>query len=163
MTAIETANRLYTRYGGQASLAMDAIIELATEDMLSGSSINITHLHEVQHELTGILTSEAKLIATAPKPQQLAYRMVILQAVLEETGLQAEEITGKTRKRTAVDARHMYMYLCKAKLPNVTLGEIAGMVNRDHSTVIHGCNKIADLLPREKAMEVTIERLMHTV
>lgn len=69
------------------------------------------------------------------------------------------DISVKTRKKTYVIARHIYMYIC-SKYTNKTLreiGESAGVF--DHSTVIHAKNKITDLLTlsHEKELKKDVE------
>ena len=66
----------------------------------------------------------------------------------------------KTRKREIVQARQITMYLAKAFTKNSlkTIGEHFG--GRDHTTVIHSCQTVKDLMDtdsifRENVMELT--------
>lgn len=52
-----------------------------------------------------------------------------------------DDIKSKKRNSDIVKARHVYFYLSK-KLTNNILYKIGNIVNRDHSTVLHGYNMI---------------------
>ncbi len=71
-----------------------------------------------------------------------------------------ERLLHKTRKREIVQARQITMYLAKAFTKNSlkTIGEHFG--GRDHTTVIHSCQTVKDLMDtdslfRENVMELT--------
>ena len=51
------------------------------------------------------------------------------------------------------------MYLCR-ELTDISLKEIGSKLgNRDHSTILHGCNKIADDLQEDVNLQGTIDVL----
>ena len=63
----------------------------------------------------------------------------------------------KTRKRNIVMARQLSMYLAK-NLTNQSLkviGEYFG--GRDHSTVIHSCKAVQDLLESDQAFQGRVQ------
>jgi len=71
-----------------------------------------------------------------------------------------DKLLQKTRKREIVQARQITMYLAKAFTKNSlkTIGEHFG--GRDHTTVIHSCQTVKDLMDtdsmfRENVMELT--------
>ena len=70
----------------------------------------------------------------------------VLRATADYYGVPVEILTGKGRSQAATQARHMAMHLCRiltdASLPQI--GLLFG--GRDHSTVAHGCAKIAEAL-----------------
>lgn len=55
------------------------------------------------------------------------------------------EITGKSRKAEVVIARHIYCYVSKYKT-NLPLKHIGYVINRDHSSIIHGIKSIDNYL-----------------
>ncbi|PKQ27748.1 MAG: chromosomal replication initiator protein DnaA [Candidatus Anoxymicrobium japonicum] len=67
------------------------------------------------------------------------------------------DLNGKNRSRSLVHARQVAMYLCREMTDAtlLTVGTLFG--NRDHSTVLHSCRKIENLLKtkRETFQEVT--------
>ncbi len=70
------------------------------------------------------------------------------QLILEETAtyfsLSTSDLSSKSRSRPLTQARHIAMYLMRERtgLSLVKIGEIFG--GRDHTTVLHGINKVTD-------------------
>lgn len=70
-----------------------------------------------------------------------------MEAVSRVTGVSAEEIFGKNRKREVAAARHMFFYIAR-KYTNVTLGQAGKFLGRDHTTAINSvkvCNDMLDI------------------
>lgn len=57
--------------------------------------------------------------------------------VLSLTNVGEDEIISASRKRELVSVRQMLMYFCSTEL-DMSLKQIGRLLNRDHSTVIHG-------------------------
>lgn len=84
----------------------------------------------------------------------------IQKMVCEYFAVPYDKLLQKTRKREIVQARQITMYLVKAFTKNSlkTIGEHFG--GRDHTTVIHSCQTVKDLMDtdslfRENVMELT--------
>ncbi len=84
----------------------------------------------------------------------------IQKMVCEYFDVSYDILLQKTRKREIVQARQITMYLAKAFTKNSlkTIGEHFG--GRDHTTVIHSCQTVKDLMDtdslfRENVMELT--------
>lgn len=84
----------------------------------------------------------------------------IQKMVCEYFDVSYDKLLHKTRKREIVQARQITMYLAKAFTKNSlkTIGEHFG--GRDHTTVIHSCQTVKDLMDtdsifRENVMELT--------
>jgi chromosomal replication initiator protein len=84
----------------------------------------------------------------------------IQKMVCEYFGVNYERLQQKTRKREIVQARQITMFLAKSFTKNSlkTIGEHFG--GRDHTTVIHSCQTVKDLMDtdsvfRENVMEIT--------
>ena len=71
----------------------------------------------------------------------------VLQAVSEHFGIEEKELLGRGRSRHIAFPRQLSMYLMR-KDADISLEEIGKVLNRDHTTVMHGCRKI------EEAMDV---------
>lgn len=80
----------------------------------------------------------------------------IQEVVSEYYGIKEEEMRGKRRNQPIVDARQLAMYLCRKHLDEslAKIGKKFG--GRDHSTVIHGCDKINDRLEKDTTFQKTI-------
>ena len=68
----------------------------------------------------------------------------ILEHVCEHYHVNTEEVSGKSRKRNLVVARQVSMYLAQkhTKMPASRIGKL--IAGRDHSTVIHSCEKVEE-------------------
>ncbi|MCL2456440.1 MAG: chromosomal replication initiator protein DnaA [Defluviitaleaceae bacterium] len=83
----------------------------------------------------------------------------IRQTVADHFKLTIEELGKKTRSRSIVLPRQIAMYLCRKILdtPLPAIGKFFGY--RDHSTVIHSCNKIANEVETDEKMKMVLEEL----
>lgn len=66
----------------------------------------------------------------------------VIQEVSKYFSVEIREIKGKKRTKDLVLPRHITMYLLKeiTQLPLIDIGQALG--GRDHTTVLHGCDKI---------------------
>ena len=76
----------------------------------------------------------------------------ILAVVAEDCDVPEDQLLGRSRRQEIALARQMAMYLMreetKASLPQI--GTVLG--GRDHTTVMHGCAKIAELLDADESL-----------
>ena len=84
---------------------------------------------------------------------------VIIEIVAEHYNLNRSELASPTKKKNIAYPRQIAMYLCREMtyVPLVTVGELLG--GRDHSTVIHGCDRISTDLRTNEQLQSTIENL----
>ena len=73
----------------------------------------------------------------------------IVDATAAHHGLAAKDITGKRRAARINHARQVAMYLAR-ELTDLSLPQIgSGMGGRSHTTILHGYNKVADLMAED--------------
>lgn len=145
-TRLEIVARLAAA-GGQ-DLPDDVLALLASQPAAS-----VRDVHGIYNRLAaflaihrGPLTLEvaARAISPfAPPPHSAApTAAVVLNAVCEYFGVRPDELSGPGRGRHVTYARHVAMYLMKTDhgRPVTDIGRLLG--GRDHSTVLHGCEKI---------------------
>jgi chromosomal replication initiator protein len=74
-----------------------------------------------------------------------------------------EKLLQKTRKREIVQARQITMFLSKSFTKNSlkTIGEHFG--GRDHTTVIHSCQTVKDLMDTDTLFKESVMELQHKV
>ena len=83
----------------------------------------------------------------------------IMSVVANYFNLSIEDLTGKRRSKEIANARMIAMYLCKL-LTEETLERIGlEFGGRDHSTVIHACEKIGDDVKTNQELEKIISEL----
>ena len=84
----------------------------------------------------------------------------IQRHVARHFNVSEESLRGKRRTDTIAFPRQVGMYLART-MTDLSLAEIgAKFGGRDHTTVIHACQKIESLLPNEPDLRATVEDLM---
>ncbi len=88
---------------------------------------------------------------------------IIQRMVCEFYDVPYEKLLQKTRKREIVQARQITMYLAKAFTKNSlkTIGEHFG--GRDHTTVIHSCQTVKDLMDTDSLFRENVTELQQKV
>lgn len=83
----------------------------------------------------------------------------INKIVTDHFNLAEDAIVSKRKQKSIAFPRQICMYLCKefTDLSTTDIGERLG--NRDHSTIIHGCEKISEMLKVDKSLQNTIDIL----
>ncbi len=76
----------------------------------------------------------------------------ILEVVSNYFNVKTNEIKSKKRNQPITTARQVYMYLAREIL-NESLLNIGKSIDRDHSTVIHGIEKIEEKIKKDKNFE----------
>ena len=114
---------------------------------------------ENQSEITMELAEDAlKDIINPDKPKEITPELII-EVVAEHFGVSPEDITSKKRNSEFVQPRQVVMYLCR-KLTDtsyVNIGKLLG--KKDHTTIIHGVNKIEDELKNNDELAGKVETI----
>jgi len=83
----------------------------------------------------------------------------ILEATASFYNLSPKDLTGPRRTKEIALARHMAMYLIR-ELTEATLSQIGkAFGGRDHTTVLHGCEKIAEGMQWDEELRHDVLRL----
>jgi chromosomal replication initiator protein len=69
----------------------------------------------------------------------------IIKSVEQAYNMPNGVILSNRRSKTAVEARSVAMYLTR-KLTTYSLTEIGEQFNRDHTSVLHSCNKMVKIV-----------------
>ncbi|HIS02424.1 MAG TPA: chromosomal replication initiator protein DnaA [Candidatus Pullichristensenella avicola] len=83
----------------------------------------------------------------------------IIQTVSNHYSVSGEDVTGKRRSRDVALPRQVSMYLIRELTPMSTTAIGRVFSGRDHSTVMHSCEKVADMMRRDIAFRKTIDEL----
>jgi chromosomal replication initiator protein len=102
-----------------------------------------------RRELSVELVTEALHDLMASPPRTTRGPEAILAAVSRYTGVGLEDLRGKSRTQKMVGPRHLAMYLLRddAGLSLPQIGALLG--GRDHTSVLHACDKISRELDRD--------------
>jgi len=88
---------------------------------------------------------------------------LIQKHTAEYFNLKPSILLSKKRARNIVTARHIAMYLSK-ELTDYSLTAIGDSFGgKDHTTVIHSCNKIKEQLKNDKKLKYNIDRLISQI
>ena len=76
----------------------------------------------------------------------------IINSTADYFKLSVDELTGSSRAQAIATARQIAMYLCR-ELTNLSLPKIGQLFGgRDHTTVMHACKKITDLMKERRSI-----------
>ena len=127
---------------------------------LEGALTKIVALSKLnKKEITIELAEEALKDLISPNLAREITPELILQIVSDHLGIQSIDILGQKRNKEIAGARQIVMYLCRnmTSTPLQQIGQFLG--GRDHTTIIHGIEKITKDLPKDPALQNTIEIL----
>lgn len=90
------------------------------------------------------------------KPKEITPSLII-EVVAEHFGVSPEDITSKKRNSEFVQPRQVVMYLCR-ELVDTSLSSIGRLLGKkDHTTVIHGINKIKEEINTNEELKNNID------
>lgn len=130
-----------------------------------------TNVRELEGALTRVLALSkltgkpvtSDLVARSLPPLRAEKRDLtvadVIEGVCRHYSVSRQELVGASRKKEIAEARHVAMYLAKriTESPLKMIGAAFG--NRDHSTVIHACKKMAQRSSVDTAFESDLSRL----
>ena len=88
---------------------------------------------------------------------------LIIDVVAEHFGVSADDITSKKRNSEFVQPRQVVMYLCRTLTATPLAGIAKLLGKKDHTTVIHGINKITAELETNEDLKNKIDIIMKKI
>ncbi|MFN2433080.1 MAG: chromosomal replication initiator protein DnaA [Gemmatimonadota bacterium] len=127
-----------------------SLIRLLAHSSLTGSEISVELAEQV---LSNILSHEVKRVTIER----------IQREVGAEFGVNTEGLKSKKRTKTLTEPRQVAMFLCRrlTDLPLVEIGQAFG--GRDHTTVMHACDKVEADMARERSVRLRVEKLQSSL
>jgi len=115
---------------------------------LEGALIRVVAYSDLRGMPLSIELINAALADMLPHRSEVEPKEII-NVVANTFGISLEKMLGRDRSRSVAFPRQIAMYILReeANISLPQIGEILG--GRDHTTVIYGCDKIADLLERD--------------
>ena len=126
---------------------------------LEGALTKIVALSKLDHnkEINIALAEEALKDIISPNSERKITPELIIQVVADHFGITPLDIASQKRNKEVVFPRQIVMYLCQ-NLTGASLQEIGKYLGgRDHTTIIHGRQKIAKDLTKNENLTNTIE------
>ena len=110
-------------------------------------------------EITIEFAEEALKDIISPDAKKEITPELIIDVVAEHFHISSADIKGSKRNSEIVVPRQIVMYLCRDMTATAlkAIGNILG--KRDHSTIIHGADKIADEVKKNDTLRNTIDVL----
>lgn len=110
-------------------------------------------------DITIELAEEALKDHISPNQVREITPEIIIGIVSDHFKLNPSDLTSEKRNKEIVKPRQIVMYLCRT-MTNTSLQMIAKYLGkRDHSTIIHGIEKITAELEKDEALQYTIDIL----
>lgn len=129
-----------------------ALITVVAFSRLTDQKITVSLVENVLHDLIG---SEKIRPITVEHVQKV---------VADYFDMRIADLRGKSRQRQVVQPRQIAMYLCKMLVPSMSLTDIGeSFGGRDHTTVIHACEKIAKSAQKDRGLRQTIDQLSKAI
>ena len=144
----------------------DSIIEYIAKNIKSNireleGSLNkiIAYANLEKREVTMELAETVLKDIISPNDKKIITPEYIINTVAEHYDITPEDIIGTKRNSKVVYPRQIAMYLCRelANIPLKSIGQCMG--NRDHTTIMHVCDKIEQELQNSQTTQKAIEIL----
>ncbi len=108
---------------------------------LEGALVRVVAWSDLTRQSIGIELAEQALEDLLPQAEAEIPATLIMEETAKYFGLTVDDLTSKSRSRPLTTARHVAMYLVR-ECTGMTLPKIGEMFDRDHTTALHGINKI---------------------
>lgn len=148
------------------------------EDVLRYIATNIkSNIRELEGALTKIvafsrlkkrelnleLAQEALQDIISPNEKKVITAELIVEVVAEHHNILPSDIYSKDKSRSISYPRQIVMYLCR-RLTDMSVTEIGKTLgNRDHSTVLHGYDKVSGDIEQDSSLHNTIDVLIKKI
>lgn len=143
----EVLNYIATNVKSNIREIEGALTKIVAVSRLKNIEVNVVLAEEV---LKDLISSDVKKNVTVES---------ITDIVAEHFGISSSDILSSKKSRNIAHPRQICMYLCR-EFTDVSLKDIgAKLGKRDHSTILHGCNKITDDLKTDTSLQNVIDVL----
>ena len=114
---------------------------------LNNVDINLEHAEEALKDI--IYPDELREVTPS----------LIINVVAEYFNITPDDIMSKKRNSELVQARQIVMYLCRDLTDSSLIGIAKLLGKKDHTTIIHGVNKISDEIVNNEELNIKIEAI----
>ena len=98
---------------------------------------------------------------SSPKQANLGIDTII-KVIAEEYGLSSADIKGKKRTKNIIMPRQIAMYIAR-EITEFSTTEIGAEFGRDHTTVVHSCQKIEEAIQADSKFDSKIQLLIRNI
>ena len=116
-----------------------------------------------KRELNVLLAEEALQDIISPNDKKIITPELIVDVVAEQYNISSSDIYSKNKSRSISFPRQVVMYLCR-KLTDLSVTDIGKVLGgRDHSTILHGYDKISTGIDEDSTLNNTIDILIKKI
>jgi len=116
-----------------------------------------------KRELNLILAEEALQDIISPNEKKIITAELIIEVVADHYNLSPSEIYSKDKSRNVSYPRQIVMFLCR-RLTEMSVTDIGKTLGgRDHSTVLHGYDKVVADIKKDSSLHNTIDVLIKKI
>jgi chromosomal replication initiator protein len=108
---------------------------------LEGALVRVVAWSDLTGQSADLALAEQALEDLLPQAEAEIPAALIMEETAKYFGLTVSDLTSKSRSRPLTTARHVAMYLVR-ECTGMTLPKIGELFARDHTTALHGINKI---------------------
>jgi len=162
-TRVAILLKIAESYGKTSSISNEVIEYIANNIKsnireLEGAFNKLIAFSKISNrEITMELAEEALKDMIYPDKPKVITPTIIIDVVAEHYGLTTQDILSNKRNQEIVNARHVAMYLCR-ELTDISLNNIGKIMDKkDHTTVLHGVNRIEEQLETNKELYEQLE------
>jgi chromosomal replication initiator protein len=124
--------------------------------------LGILHgLAQIAREYSGPLGRDAvaRVLGEAGRPETTGITIeVIVRRVGKVFGVAEQDLLGASRLRSILRARQVAMYLAR-EVAGLSLPRISAAFARDHSTVLHACRKIVEIMGADALLKARVREV----
>ena len=125
---------------------------------LEGAFNRVIALSQLTHQPLTSDVAESALTHMRPERSKLTEQQII-EAVARHFGVEVAAFEGRSRSRAIARPRQVAMYLLREET-GASLPQIGAMLGgRDHTTVMHGCDRISEMLEQDADLRRDVVRL----
>ena len=126
---------------------------------LEGALIRITAFASLNKQPIDLATAEIVLKDLIPEPDTAPITAATIMAQTATFfGLTLQDLTSSNRTSSYALARQIAMYLCREHT-ELSLPKIGALFGRDHTTVLHACNKVRALINTDQTLFSTLTEI----
>jgi chromosomal replication initiator protein len=123
----------------------------------------LAHARHMQQPVTVELATRALRDLVAPGPSgRTVTSTSILFAVARFYGVNADELKARSRHKQIVEPRQISMYLLREDA-HLSTPEIGRLLNRDHTTVLHGIKQVVSDLARDGTSRAAVRGIREMI
>ncbi len=127
---------------------------------LEGALISLMAYSTLAHEDCSIEMAQRVLENIVAEEKNDLTIEQVQSAVCDYFHIGKDDLVSGSRKRQLVQARQISMFLCRNLIPNCSLSAIGAKTGgKDHSTVLHSCNTVCDLMSTDRLFKSYVQEL----